>query len=107
METKDYRLWALRTDDDGIKEAASMRFSRVTPKYVLIYAPDAVTFDNAVEIRSKDVHRLTDKDKSWLFDCAVTLTMERLKEDKDTIADELRAMVARFESELEKESREN
>lgn len=107
MDKDFYRLWALRTDDDGIKEAASMRFSRVTPKYVLIYAPGAVSFDGGVEVESKDIHRLTEKDKSWLFDCAATLAMERLRDNGDAIADDLREMVDRFAAELEKESKES
>ena len=103
----NYRLWAMRADEQGIKAAASTRFARVTPEYVLLYVPGIEIFDNAVEVKAEDLHRLTSRDQTWLFNCAAALAIERIKDKSDAIAADLGKMVDDFAAELEKESKGN
>ena len=105
-KVKKYRLFAMEYSPDNVDFTSQFRFSRVTPKYILVYEqrvrlnpPDG----NAVEVKDSDINLLSKLDESWLFDCGVSLFADMVAtRDRDGM-DKLTRMVDRFEKELETE----
>ena len=107
-KVKQYRLFALPCSGGNVEYAASFRFARVTPDYILIYVqrkrlnpPDG----KCAEIKAADMPRLTKTDEAWLFDCAFSTFADIAAKSGKAGAERLAEMVDRLEEELEAERR--
>lgn len=99
-EKTTWRLYVMKPDADGLKEAAGARFSRVNGKYALIYSEKPV---NGAEIGEKDLWRLNRQETEWLAACNVELLFEDAQKRQDEIRRSLAENVKRLEEELEKQ----
>ena len=97
-----YHLYVLKTDKDGLAEAAKSRFSRICDKYVLVYTDKTL---KAGEITEKDVWRLNRTETEWLAQCNVQLLMEDAQRRKDEIQKEMSEKIQKLEKELEKQAK--
>ena len=99
-----YELFALRSTDENMSRILSNRFSRVTPKYALVYTnKDAA--ENAVPIRNEDIRRLTKADEQWLLECNVRIIAEETKKSIHENGNKLNVMVDNLESALAEEAK--
>jgi hypothetical protein len=99
---KENRLFALPYSTENVGYAASFRFARVTPGYILIYTDKSRAKPpngRGVRVAKQDLHRLTKQDEAWLLDCAMTLLVEHTRESD---AKRLSDMVDDLEVELER-----
>lgn len=100
------RLYALLYSLENVQYAASFRFSRVTPDYILLYTSKKrlkPPTGKAMEIKQDEICELTGMDESWLIDCGVSLLAERAASHKSEGLERLSSMVEKLESELEKQ----
>lgn len=97
-----YRLYALAVNAVNAEYAAQQRFNRITPGYILVYTADGKP-TAGVEVRGKDLNRLTASDAGWLFDCNVALIAEEAARKTQDIAKALDEKLAGFEAALEEE----
>lgn len=102
-KVKKYRLFALEYSPENVDFTSQFRFSRVTPKYILVYAQRSrlnAPNGNAVEVKEEDIGLLSKLDEAWLFDCGISLFADiAAKRDRESM-DKLTQMVSRFEQEL-------
>ena len=110
-EGQVYRLYALRPVQENIARAAAMRFQRMTPGYILVYAPKPPDGE-AVEVESEEIHRqrqpgLSRRDQAWLYDCTALLVRERLEQRDQETRLRLNDLVAQLELALEEEAPES
>ena len=105
-EGQVYRLYALRPVQENIARAAAMRFQRMTPGYILVYAPKPPDGE-AVEVESEEIHRLSRRDQAWLYDCTALLMRERLEQRDQETRLRLNDLVAQLELALEEEAPES
>lgn len=101
----EYRIYATHADTNGKSYAQRCRFSRITPQYVLIYAdakPDEI---KSIEVREKDFYRLTESDRSWLWESMSAIASEFMENNKVNTAKKMGEMLERFADELENERR--
>ena len=77
-EKTTYRLYCLDITEKNIEYASQVRFSRITPNYILVYIPDEI-LKGAVEITDKEVNELTETDTKWLQDVNMVLIAEEIK----------------------------
>lgn len=105
MKTKKpevYRLFAAKVTAETAAEATENRFHRLTPGYILLYTSKAPG-GAWVEVRGKDLHRLTKADETWLWDCGLALAAEVMQRRKDEAVKSLGEMVDQLERELRAE----
>lgn len=101
---KKNKLFALMYSTENVDYAATHRFARVTPDYILIYTNKTrlkPPTGKAAEIKKDDLNALTRLDEAWLFDCGITLLAERAMTNKAEGLKRLSEMVYRLETELE------
>lgn len=97
------KLFALLYSTENVEYAAKHRFVRVTPGYILIYTDKSrlkPPTGKAVEIKKESLNTLTAMDKSWLFDCGLSLLAEHTAANTDGLKN-LSDMVDRLEMKLE------
>ena len=99
---KKYRLFALRPDESGVKCATESEFSRITPKYVLIYKSGRKP-ENSVNIKSADLDRLTLADEQWLFESNLKIIAKEARKKRPETEAKLNAMVESLQKALEEE----
>lgn len=102
MSAKKYRLFAMPTDSEGVKCAAENKYSRITPKYVLVYKSGRKP-TNGVEVKSDELKCLTEADEQWLFESNLKIIAEEAKTKKPETAKRLNEMIAELERALEEE----
>lgn len=105
---KKYRLFLMKYSLENVKFTSSFRFSRVTPKYILVYAqrarikpPDG----NAGEIKAEELGVTSTQDQRWLVDCVASLMAEAIKRSEKDDLQRISDMVTQLERELEIEMR--
>ena len=101
-EKKVYRLYALRVTQESVETAMSERFSRIAPRYILIYTAGEQP-KSSLEIKGDDVNRLSKADEDWIMSCAAALLRERLENEKPQTMANLSRMVDQFAAALEAE----
>lgn len=100
--SKPNRLFAIHATPKAVASAEKYRFVRITPDYMLVYAPPRKP-KGSVEITPKDMHRLTSADEAWLVDCVAALTAESILKNKGESQKKLNEMIESLEFELKAE----
>lgn len=80
-ESKMFKLYALLANTEAISYASAQRFHRITPCYVLVFTQDDMP-DKSIEITATEADELTEYDKAWLRDCALTVALEALQSEE-------------------------
>lgn len=106
---KKYNLYALRNNEQNMELAGKHRFSRVTAKYVLIYAEDLGIIDECstssyIIIRESDTNRLTERDREWLYSCNLTIIFEEAAKHEDVILNNINDTLNKLEEALQSEA---
>lgn len=117
-EKKVYKLYAMRTTTeamDALRDASdtpeTLRFTRITAKYMLIYASDekimrkAFPFIKYTIIGDEEVSRLSSEDREWLTNCNFTIIAEEALKNKDLVLQSMADALQVLEEELEKNSK--
>ena len=104
-EKTSYRLYALSLNRKNMELAASERFSRVTPYYILVYTT-AEKPTGAIEIIGEELERLSAEDSRWIFDCNIAILAEEAELRKPEVMRSLSERVERLEEELAKKRQE-
>ena len=99
-----YALYAMELSHQNVKIAATYRFCRLTPFYILVYT-DRDKPENAINVEQTETHRLTEADNQWLEDCNTAILAEKMKEHEAEIAAEMMERIERLEKALEAERR--
>lgn len=106
-EKTTYKLYAARTTNEVIEAVSSLRFTRITAKYTLIYCHDERIIANALPfieytiIRSEEANRLSPADKEWLTDCNFMIIAEEAMKKKELILQKMEDAIKVLEEELE------
>ena len=77
-EKVTYRLYCLDITEKNIEYASQVRFSRITPDYILVYIPDEI-LKGAIEITDNEAKNLTETDTKWLQDINMVLIAEEIR----------------------------
>lgn len=101
-EKKPNRLFAMNPTPVAIRAAEKFRFVRITPDYMLVYAPPKKPV-GSLEITKKEMHRLTTADEMWLVDCVAALAAESILQDQGEGRKKLGNMIDQLETELKAE----
>lgn len=102
-EKNTYRLFASFLTDEVISIVAKQRFGRITPEYALVYTNGRKP-KGFIEIKDAECGRLTEDDKSWLFDCNVVIYSEYHEETADGFFGSMTQIVSDLEASLETEA---
>lgn len=101
-EKKPNRLFAMQPTPRAIGMAERFRFVRITPEYMLVYAPPRKPA-GSVEITERDLHRLTTADETWLVDCVAALAAESILKSEGKGLKKMGHMIDQLETELKAE----
>ena len=97
-----YKLYAAEMNRKNVEKAEKERFSRVTANYMLLYRRTKPRHIPALEVKGKDLRRLTESDRLWLADCIATLLGEAAGKRQDATARRVNEMLTAWEKELQK-----
>ena len=97
-----YKLYAAEMNRENVEKAEKERFYRVTVGYMLLYRKTKPRNILAVEVKGKDLRRLTEIDRLWLADCMATLLGEAAGKRQDATARRVNEMLTAWEKELQK-----
>ncbi len=95
-----YKLYAMELNRDNMRSAATERFSRATPFYILVYTNGELP-ENGIEIINDDKKRLTDEDERWVQDCNLIILAEQAKKNETKIAQDMQKRLEQMEQILE------
>ena len=98
-----YSLFAMPATAANIEIASNERFSRITPKYILIYAKDKQP-PSSMAIDGEDLNRLTKADKQWIKDCIVTLFADAVQKQPENIERSMEKHIEMLEQALKAEA---
>lgn len=97
-----FRLFALKSTAQTLKEAENERFARATQSYTLVFT-EKESMPNAAEITTEHINRLTEADKRWLADCFSVLFYEDMKKDEKRLSQKMGEQIEVLEEELKKQ----
>lgn len=86
--------------NESVDYAATQRFHRMTPGYILIFTQDEKP-KKSVEISVHEAESLTDYDKAWLRNCVEVVLIETVTSE-DSI-EKTMTMLEQFEQALQEE----
>ena len=98
-----YRLYAFPTNQKNVNAAIRYRFNRITPTYILVYDKKEKP-QNCVEIKEKDVFRLTRQDKDWLMSCCIAQLSEVINRSQEETFQKMDQIIRNLENELKIEA---
>lgn len=98
-----YALYALSLTEENMKAAAEVRFQRVTADYILLYTKTPPP-KGAVEVKGKDVYRLTKQEQKWVFDCVALVMRQAITEQEAQSVKRAAEFLEQLEAELKREA---
>lgn len=100
---KKYRLYAMNVSEESMAIAQDERFSRITPRYVLVYAKRKHPEWGGAEITEQDISILTPADRRWLTDCNMALIATEISDNRSSFVSNLEIKIAELEKALIRE----
>lgn len=96
-----YRLYAHSVDNDSLRYAQNVRFSRITRDYILVYVETKLS--GWPEITDENINILAANDRKWLFGCNMTLISEEMAKKSNEFGVDMSNAIEELEKALKAE----